>query len=333
MCSSDLIWYPLTVATRSRYTREIIMESLRKTADAPEQEIEFKHHSFGYRGVSSNESAGIGGCAELLFSRGTDTVAGIIFAQDFYNATGMSGYSISASEHSTITAYGKNGEVAAYRNMLQKVGKPGGIFACVSDSYDIYNACENIWGGELRQEVIDSGATVVIRPDSGEPVEVVSKCLAILAAKFGFTVNSKGYKVLNNVRVIQGDGINIGAIRTILARINSEGFSTTNLAFGQGGGSLQKLDRDTFKMAMKCSCVGVNGELRDVYKQPVTDSVKNSKKGQLDLICVNGDYQTVDRRFNSGEIYEDTVLRTVYENGELLIDEDFETIRARANGQ
>ena len=325
------IWYPITVATKSYYTRKLILESLHKTSDAPEQEIDFKHHSFGYRGVSSCESAGIGGAAELLFSKGTDTIAGILCAMEYYNSD-MCGFSIPASEHSVITSFGRENEVDAYRNMLNQFGKPGGIFDCVSDSYDIYNACSHIWGEELKSEVIKSGATVVIRPDSGEPVEVVSSCLHLLDEKFGAKINSKGYRVLNNVRIIQGDGININSIKNILDRINIEGYSTTNIAFGQGGGSLQKLDRDTFKMAIKCSAIIVNDEQRNVVKDPLTDHGKKSKAGRLDLVkWANDTWQTItlpDDKVSN----EFSALRTVYENGELLIDDSFEKIRDRANG-
>lgn len=317
------LWYPITVATRSYYARKLILESLQQTADNPELEIDFKHHSFGYRGVSSCESAGIGGAAELLFSKGTDTVAGILCAMEYYNAD-MCGFSIPASEHSTITSFGKEHEVDAFRNMLEQFGKPGAIFACVSDSYDIYNACDHLWGEVLKDEVVNSGATLVIRPDSGNPVEVVSKCLSILDARFGSTINSKGYKVLNNVRLIQGDGINIHSMGAILNRINGEGYSTTNIAFGQGGGSLQKLDRDTFKMAIKMSACIVNDEERDVFKSPIGDEMKKSKRGVLDLVMVNDEYQTVRGR------HSNSVMRTVFENGEVLVDDTLDVIRARA---
>ena len=332
------IWYPITVGTRSYYTRKLIFESLVKTADDPNQEIDFKHHSFGYRGVSSCESAGIGGCAELLFSKGTDTIAGILCAMNYYNS-GMCGFSIPAAEHSTITSYGKDGEVEAYRNMLKQFGRPGSIFACVSDSYDIYNACEHLWGGQLKDEVIKSGATVVIRPDSGSPVdEIVLKCLCILQDKFGFTVNTKGYRVLKNVRVIQGDGIDIGMIEKILSRINDNGFSTTNIAFGQGGGSLQKLNRDTFQMAIKCSLVKVNGQYRDVFKDPITDSGKISKKGRVDLIQTRtfgsdsnvSRYETVTLGTNQTN-HPQSVLRTIFDDGQLLVDDSFDDIKKRSH--
>lgn len=334
------IWYPITVASRSYYVRQLIMDSLKKTSDNPEAEIDFKHHSFGYRGVSSCESAGIGGAAELLFSKGTDTIAGILCAMEYYHAD-MCGFSIPASEHSTITSYGKEHEADAFRNMIKQFGKPGAIFACVSDSYDIYAACEHLWGEVLKEEIIKSGATLVIRPDSGDPLEVVSKCLEILDRKFGSTINTKGYKVLNNVRLIQGDGININSIKEILDRINNEGYSSTNLAFGQGGGSLQKLDRDTFKMAVKCSYVIVDGEPREVFKSPVTDPGKMSKTGKLDLILDEGIYKTIKlesltvidgkgnvKDVNNGHLK--TAMQMVYENGEILTNDTFAEIKERS---
>lgn len=322
------IWYPITVATRSYYVRKLILDSLNKTSDFPDKEIDFKHHSFGYRGVSSCESAGIGGAAELLCSKGTDTIAGIMCAMEYYNSD-MCGFSIPASEHSTIISFGKENEVEAYENMITQFGKPGAIFACVSDSYDLWKAID-IWGS-LKDKIIESGATLVVRPDSGEPVEIVSKSLHLLEKNFGTTINSKGYKVLNNVRLIQGDGVNINSIENILNRINSENFSTSNIAFGQGGGSLQKLDRDSFKMAIKCSNVIVNGEVRDVFKDPITDHGKVSKAGRLDLVkWANGNYQTV--KLEDGKTSNEfSCMRTVYENGELLIDDSLDEIRKRAN--
>jgi nicotinamide phosphoribosyltransferase len=323
------IWYPITVASNSYYTRQLIMDSLRKTADDPESEIEYKHHSFGFRGTSSCESAGIGGAAELLFSRGTDTVAGILCSMEYYHS-GVNGTSIPASEHSTIISYGRDHEVDAYRNMLKQFGKPGAIFACVSDSYDIYSSCEHLWGELLHDDVVNSGATVVIRPDSGSPIEMVSECLAILDSKFGHTINSKGYKVLNHVRVIQGDGICPKEIAAILTRINNEGYSSTNCSFGEGSGSLQKVNRDKYRMAIKCSNVMVDGEDRNVFKQPVGDRNKASKSGRLDLIEDGNTIKTIVLKH--GETYSpNSIMRTVYENGELLIDDDFETIRKRAN--
>lgn len=323
------IWYPITVATQSYYIKKDIYRFLQETADNPDAEIPFKLHDFGSRGVSSQETAAIGGAAHLVNFQGTDTMAALILHRDFYHSP-MAGYSIPAAEHSTMTAWGREGEADAYRNMLKQFAKPGSLVAVVSDSWNIFNAVEKIWGEVLRQEVIDSGATVVIRPDSGDPVEVVAKVASILSEKFGYEVNSKGYKVLKYVRIIQGDGVNEQSIHDILSRLKKDGFSASNIAFGMGGALLQKINRDTLKFAYKCSAVVVDGKLREVHKQPVTDAVKVSKSGRLDLIKnERGEYETVKISSLDKIAEENSVMRTVFENGELLIDESLDEIRKR----
>src|SRR4030095_1336892 len=226
------VWYPTTVATLSREIKKIIKGFLERTGDP--SLLPFKLHDFGSRGVSSVESAAIGGAAHLVNFLGTDTVSALRLAQAHYHEP-MAGFSIPAAEHSTITSWGREHEVEAYRNMLRQFAKPGSVVAVVSDSYDIYHAIREHWGRTLKDEVIKSGATLVVRPDSGDPVNVVHQCVVLLDEAFGHTVNGKGYKVLNHVRVIQGDGINPNSIRAILERATSAGYATDNLAFGMGG--------------------------------------------------------------------------------------------------
>lgn len=316
------IWYPTTVATNSREIKKVILDALERTGDP--STIDFKLHDFGARGVSSEESAGLGGLAHLVNFQGTDTVSAILFGRRYYNID-MAGFSIPAMEHSTVTSWGREREVDSYRNMIQKNAKPGGLVACVSDSYDIFNAC-GLWGTELKQDVIDSGATVVIRPDSGHPASVVAACALILADFFGTTTNEKGYKVLNNVRIIQGDGINIDSIKEILETLEGQGFSADNVAFGQGGALLQIVNRDDQRFAMKCSAAYINGEWVDVYKDPITDTGKRSKKGVLKLIKVDGEYKTV-RYYDEDGTDE---LQLVFYDGELIVDQNFNEVRERA---
>lgn len=327
------VWYPTTVATVSRACKELIRESLVRTADNPAAEIGFKLHDFGARGVSSLESAAIGGAAHLVNFLGSDTVAGVVCANRYYDAK-MAGFSIPAAEHSTITAWGRNGELDAYRNMLRRFAKPGALVACVSDSYDLYNAVDRLWGDELRQQVIDSGATVVIRPDSGEPPAVVRKTLQMLDTKFGHKVNSRGYRVLNHVRVIQGDGITVDSLPEILSAVTEAGYSASNIAFGMGGGLLQQVNRDTQKFAYKCSAVRVSGRWKPVSKAPVTDLGKASKAGRLDLVSADGRLQTIDRDNSTlVHLHGDSLtsrLETVYENGRVLRHQTFDDVRARA---
>jgi nicotinamide phosphoribosyltransferase len=325
------IWYPTAVATQSWHIRHLILNYLEKTGDP--SLIDFKLHDFGARGVSSLESAGIGGAAHLVNFMGTDTISGVLHAREFYGA-GVAGFSIPAAEHSTITSWGRDGEVKAYENMVSHFAKPGSIVAVVSDSYDIYNAASNLWGGALRQRVIDSGATIVIRPDSGDPVEVNSRLVEILGEKFGCTVNSKGYKVLNHVRVIQGDGINYKSISNILFALTQMGYSADNIAFGMGGGLLGKPQRDDQKFAMKASSVRINGEWIPIAKDPVTDPGKKSKTGRVTLWRSGSEWVSSVERPTGwsdravGDFRE--VLQTVYVDGKLVKEVTFEEVRANS---
>jgi nicotinamide phosphoribosyltransferase len=322
------VWYPTTVATQSYFIRGIIEKALEESADDPKAEIAFKLHDFGSRGVSSRESAGIGGLAHLLNFQGTDTLEAIRLARNYYGAD-IAGFSIPAAEHSTVTSWGKEHELEAYRHMVKMFAKPGALFAVVSDSYDLKHAINEFWGEALREQVIASGATLVVRPDSGDPPAVVRMSVKALDAKFGHTVNSKGYKVLNHVRVIQGDGINEDSIKEILAAIMNDGYSASNVGFGMGGALLQKVDRDTQRFAYKASAGIVGGQYRPIYKDPVTDPRKRSKDGILDLIFEKGKYQTMQYT-DFASSYPNSVMRTVFRNGELLVEDNLETIRSRA---
>ena len=322
------VWYPTTVATKSREIKKVIAEYLEKTADDEAMGgLAFKLHDFGARGVSSLESAGIGGCAHLVNFMGTDTIEGALYAMRYYNETEVPGFSVPASEHSTITSWGRKNELEAYKNMFKQFGGEFPIVSVVSDSYDIYNAVENMWGGELKDMVINSGSTLVVRPDSGEPAEVVAKVALLLDATFGSTTNSKGYKVLNNVRILQGDGLNdVADFEKILTKLVGYNFSTDNVVFGMGGGLLQQVNRDTSKFAMKASQAVVDGEGCDVYKDPITDSGKRSKKGRLGSLMVDGVIATVSEE----EAGEDNLLQVVFENGKIVNETTFAEVRERA---
>lgn len=334
------LWYPVTVATQSWHLKQLIRHYLDLSCDDPAGQIGFKLHDFGARGVSSTESAGLGAAAHLVNFFGTDTVSGVLTARAYYGEP-MAGYSIPAAEHSTITSWGREREVDAYRNMLRQFGKPGGLVAVVSDSYDIYTAIREHWGRTLRDEVVASGATLVVRPDSGEPVDVVHQCLVLLDEAFGHTLNSKGYKVLRHVRVIQGDGINPNSIRAILERITKAGYGAENLSFGMGGALLQGINRDTQKFALKCSAARVDGAWVDVFKAPITDPGKLSKRGRLALLRHRefGSYRTVpiDPALERPEDHLpepgwEHALATVWENGVLRCDWSFAQVRERSNG-
>jgi nicotinamide phosphoribosyltransferase len=325
------VWYPTTVATNSHATKQVIARYLEKTGDPAG--LPFKLHDFGARGVSSLESALIGGMAHLVNFQGTDTMSALLGARVYYGEP-MAGFSIPAAEHGTITAWGRDGEAEAYRNMLRHFAKPGSLLAVVSDSYDLDHAVNQLWGGELRQAVIDSGATVVIRPDSGDPTAVVLRTVQSLDTAFGSDTNDKGYRVLKHVRVIQGDGITRESIDSILSALEHRGYSADNVAFGQGGALLQIVNRDEQRFAMKASAVQIDGQWRDVFKDPATDPGKRSKAGRLTLLKKGDAFTTV--RIDSPAHAQalkggwSDALRTVFEDGRLLVDDSFAQIRQRA---
>lgn len=339
------IWYPITVATRSKHIKNILKKYVDETSDNPES-LQWKLHDFGARGTETYESASIGGLAHLVNFSGSDTTSSIRIAREYYNHKGFLLGSIPASEHSTITSWGRDNEKEAYENMWEVFGNPKskyntGIFACVSDAYDIFNAIDQIWGVELKEKILSSNTLVAIRPDSGDPLYMVMMTLDRLNKIFGHTINSKGYKVLNNVRVVQGDGVDENSIEEILKYMKSTGYSVDNIVFGMGGALLQKLDRDTQKFALKCSSICRNGKWFEVFKDPITDKGKMSKKGKLDLIkkpiyenfqyIVGYEYETLTDGVTPESLGFRSELHNVFENGVILFDELFSNIKERTN--
>lgn len=278
------VWYPVTVATNSFYQKKVLAKYLSETADNMDA-LRYQLHDFGYRGVSSVESAGIGGAAHLVNFYGTDTLAAIMMARKYYGEE-MAANSIPAAEHSTITTWGKDREKEAFQNMMDRI--PEGAISIVSDSYNIWEAVDKIWGKALKDMVIERGqrgGRIVIRPDSGKPEEVVVKVLDMLGKHYPTQKNTKGFRLLPPyLRIIQGDGISYDTLPTILAKMKKSGWSTDNIVFGSGGALLQRLDRDTQKFALKCSFAVIDGKPVNVYKEPVTDLGKKSKKGCLRLV-------------------------------------------------
>mmetsp|Transcript_51226 Transcript_51226/g.81269 ORF Transcript_51226/g.81269 Transcript_51226/m.81269 type:complete len:597 (-) Transcript_51226:59-1849(-) len=360
------VWYPMTVCTNSRMQKASIIKAMAETGNTdwaiPGGSV-FKLHDFGFRGVSSVESAATGGCGHLVNFLGTDTVASMVCATKYYGAGIASGHSIPASEHSTITSWGVDGEVKAFENMLNSY--PSGLVACVSDSFNIWRACKEYWGTELKEKIKgritpDQFGRLVVRPDSGDPAETCKKILEILCEQFkeDVTTTSTNHKLLPPyIRVIQGDGVDWETIPKILDTLKSAGYAAENMVFGSGGALLQKVNRDTFKCAFKCSEITIDGKTREVFKDPITDSGKASKKGRLTLekydkdvhkdenkyqprqgekgtpggtgfLHFAGDYVTVAS--GNGDPEKD-ILVEVFKDGELKKDWSLDEIRKRAD--
>ena len=327
------VWYPTTVCSQSWVMKQTIRKWREVTSDDPENLIQFALHDFGARGVSCGEEAMLGGMSHLVNFMGTDTLEALVGARRFYNEY-MAGYSVAASEHSTMTAWGRKGEKNAVRNMIEKCGGPGKIVSIVGDTWDIFNFVDNIiCGDEIKTLILNSGSKVVVRPDSGEPTEVVPEVLRRLANGFGgATTNSKGYTVLHKqIGAIQGDGIKEFTIDGLLASVEKAKISTENLVLGSGGGLLREVTRDTQKFAQKASSICINGIEQDQFKDPVTDHGKRSKPGRLALReNADGSVETVRLEQCAGR---PNLLRKVWADGNLLVNDDLATIRSRAAGK
>jgi len=339
------IWYPITVATLSREVKKVVKSAFDTTTDYDDATkdflMEYVLNDFGFRGVSSVQSAEIGGSAHLVNFRGSDTTAASKLIRDNYNTTQVFGQSVPATEHSIMCLEGVEREVEMMRRVLEKY--PNGIVACVSDTYDIMNAVNNYWGKQLKAEILSRPGTpgnqLVIRPDSGHVLNTLKMIFDSLFENFGYTTNSKGYKVLPpQIRVIQGDGVNINSIKEIYDFLIKEKISAENIVFGMGGKLLQAdIDRDTQNFATKACYAIIDGEERNVVKSPTeidenfnqVKSFKKSKRGIPKLVRTEGGYKTVTSVEEDFDKYQDELVE-VFNNGVITKEWTFEEIRERA---
>ena len=319
----EYVWYGSTVATLSKYFKMEVDAFARATGETANP---FHLNDFGMRGVSSLESAGIGGAAHLINFFGTDNLEGIRYAMHYYDID-VCGFSVVASEHSVVTMYGlgEKNEVACYERMIDQ--HPTGIVSSVSDTYDFENCVTNIYGKQLKDKILKRDGKWVVRPDSGDPATQAVLALNALWTSFGGEVNAKGYKVLNSkVGVIYGDGINVNSVTKILKAVIDAKFAVSNIIFGMGGKLLQGVNRDTQGMAIKASWGVVDGNPRDIQKTTKTDPGKASKKGRLKLVKDSkGNISTV----NESDPGED-ILQEVFVDGEITKKYTFEEVRANA---
>jgi nicotinic acid phosphoribosyltransferase len=324
------VWYPTTVATLSRRCKEVIQRAFDISV---EKEMHFlvnsRLHDFGFRGCTTLEQSVLGGCAHLLNFNGTDTMSAAYYAQFVWNEGRPVGESIPATEHSVMTSWPN--EKLAIENMLDKFGAPGKLFSVVMDSYDYNHALNEVFPS-ITNKLKQTGATLVLRPDSGDPPTVVLQALHAADRFMGSRINKLGYKVLNQTAVIQGDGISFNMICKILDTIMKEGYSAQNVAYGMGGGLLQKVNRDTMSFATKlCHIKYADGRAVDVMKKPKDDLTKVSLPGILQVRKVNR-IPTIFPR-EDGEVVDPTqnLLKVVYDKGPVssLTWDNFDTVRNR----
>jgi nicotinamide phosphoribosyltransferase len=324
-------WYPSTVATLSRETKRVILPHMERTMDAEavKKALLYMLHDFGFRGATCVEAAGIGGAAHLLNFLGTDTLPALDILEDYYDSPNA-GVSVPATEHSIMTAGGltQEGEERVVRHLLDQ--HPTGPLSIVGDSRDIYNFCENIIGGTFRDRILKRNGVIIPRPDSDDPLDVMPRCLSLLASKFGAHENKQGFLELPpQVKLLWGDGLDLEMIDKICLHVTQRNWSMSNIAtFGMGGGLLQRVHRDTQRKAFKCSAQCQDGIWRDIWKDPI-DKSKASKRGRLDLVKVNDEYKTLTEAeaFKQGLRSE---MNTVFETGNILKRFKIDEMRDRA---
>lgn len=321
------IWYPSTVATLSYNVKQTMKQFLDRTSDNPAA-IDFMLHDFGYRGATTHEAAAIGGAGHLVNFMGTDTLPAMQLLMEFYGADLASlAFSVPATEHSVMTARGREGEYDVLDQMIKSY--PAGILSVVADSYDIYAFTDEVI--RRKDQVLARDGRFVLRPDSvteqhDTPERLVLALMKKLWDGFGGTTNSKGFAVLDDkVRVLWGDGIDADGIAAILTNLELAGYSAENMVFGMGGGLLQKVNRDTQRFAFKSSAQKRNGEWHDVQKQPL-DASKTSKAGRLKLVHTVNGYET--RRVE--EAGHD-VLDEVFLDGTVMRTYSLDDVRREAN--
>lgn len=336
------IWSPITVATNSLEFKTLFKKFADETCD-DDSIISFQMHDFGYRGVSSEETAAITGAAHLTSFLGTDTVAGIKMLDDYYYGEQCDpvGLSVPASEHSVMCSWSEdNDDELAIENMLKLY--PDGIVSIVSDSYDLWKTITDMYGGTLRWLVEKRNGKTVVRPDSGLPEYIIcgnpnepadspagKGVIRLLDEQFGHTVNSKGYKVLNpTIGCIYGDAITYERAKLILSTLKDMGYASSSTLFGSGGLLLNNWSRDSLKMAIKATYCEVDGKSRPIEKRPVTDSGKTSKKGLLRLEKDEFGWYTKENCTSEGE---GGLMEVVFENGKLLKEYTLTEIRDRIN--
>ncbi|WP_405267961.1 nicotinate phosphoribosyltransferase [Methanobrevibacter sp.] len=322
------VWYPSTVATLSAEVRKLSNFYLEVTGSSKDNR-DFMLHDFGYRGATSTESSMLAGSAHLLSFSGTDTIPALTVPENYYNDPNLYGFSVQATEHSVMTSLGPEGEMDQILNVIDKA--KNGILSIVIDSYNYRNFLTEatIKGSDLNRAINDflkiEGNKVVFRPDSGEPVSTTIDCLNMLEEGFGSYQTDKGYRVFDsNIGLLWGDGLDYQKIRDILFAMKSNGWAAENIIFGMGGGLHSTVNRDTQRNAFKCSAQLRNGEWHDIFKNPL-DSSKKSKTGRFKLINENNSFKTI----LIDEDGEDC-LRTVFKDGELLVEDKFSDIKSRA---
>jgi nicotinamide phosphoribosyltransferase len=335
---SAIVWQPCTSATIAYQYRKILDKYAAQTGMAAEF-VQWQGHDFSFRGMSSLESATLSAMGHLLSFTGTDTIPAIDALETYYNANAekeLIGGSVAATEHSVMCSGSKDGELETFKRLITEV-YPNGIVSIVSDTWDLWKVCTEYLPA-LKQDVLARDGKVVIRPDSGDPVLIMcgnpngkteaekKGVVELLWDVFGGTTTDKGYKLLDaHIGAIYGDSITVKRATDICERLMAKGFAS-QVVFGIGSYTYQYNTRDTFGTAMKATYVVIDGEGREIFKNPITDDgTKKSATGLLKVVQENGTYVLYDKVSVAEE--KEGALQTVFKDGKITKEWSLAEIR------
>ncbi len=338
---STTIWMPCTSATIAKQYRGILDKYAEETSSTPEF-VDWQGHDFSMRGIAGMEAAVMSASAHLLSFSGTDTIPCIDFLEEYYNAnsdTELIGGSVAATEHSVMCMGTNTGEEETFKRLITEV-YPNGIVSIVSDTWDLWKVLTE-YLPNLKEDVLARDGKVVIRPDSGDPADIIcgnpkgktaeekKGVIELLWEIFGGKINDKGYKELDShIGAIYGDSITTERATDICERLKQKGFASTNVVLGIGSFTYQYNTRDTFGFAMKATYGEVNGEGREIFKDPITDDgTKKSAKGLLKVEKKNDVFTLTDSV--SWDEEKTGELKVVFKDGKLLVDDSLQNIRNR----
>lgn len=337
---STTVWLPCTSATLAKKYREILDRYAAETSSIPEF-VDWQGHDFSMRGMAGLEAAMMSAAGHLLSFTGTDTLPAIDFLERYYQADSdldIVGGSIAATEHSVMSMGSHAGEMETFRRLITEV-YPGGMVSVVSDTWDLWKVLDE-YLPVLKTEVLAREGKLVIRPDSGDPADILcgdpqasreSEMKGVIERLwdiFGGTINEKGFKELDpHIGAIYGDSITLERAEHICDRLKAKGFASTNVVLGIGSFTYQYNTRDTFGFAMKATYGEVEGKGREIFKDPVTDN--GTKKSAKGLLRVEETEEGFILKEQVSWEEEGGAMRKVFEDGKLLLDEKLSDIRDR----
>ena len=340
---SCILWLPCTSATTANEFRKLLNKYAIKTG-GDLSFVPWQGHDFSFRGMAGLEAALLSGAAHLLSFTGTDTIPAIDFLEEYYNASSdkeLIGASVPATEHSVMCMGMENGELETFKRLILET-YPRGIVSIVSDTWDFWRVITE-YLPTLKSEILARDGKVVIRPDSGDPVDIIcgdpkapadspehKGAIGCMWETFGGTISSTGHKILNpHIGLIYGDSISFDRCEAICRRLEERGFASTNIVFGIGSYTYQYTTRDTYGFAIKATYGEVHGEGREIWKNPKTDDgTKKSAKGLLMLEETPGVGVTM-RDCVTSEEEKSGLLETVFLDGKLLKECSLNEIRER----